>query len=498
MREISPTDGCKRSLAPPWPGAPRTPGFRSAGIRVGLWLLLASGACAQTFNLGPFDFTLQGTLEVGYDSNVDDAYPEEENPKLQKDDFYWMPGLSLKSQPVPLRPSTMITLSLGSAYKDYFERNDLDEETYHARLDFQTVHPRLTLSGGAGTEVTVDANEDVYMPGGASYDPHQIDSADVMLDWNWKHLQLLGSAGYTSERHFFERYEIGDEDETVLMAGARLNDLLTKLDLYITLEETETVFPTQGTEEDETVFNWGALLSLFSWGGLYYDSEETVTKFSPSGEETEEIEREFGLTGEIPIELLRHPHVTYSFGLEYEDNLETTPDEDEDDEKWKPVHTVRVWDEFQISKTVKLSFDLTWDNDVEEDEVGTIYNIRLTQMLGASAQHGFTFSREPEGLFGSTAETETTTYSYDFRFDDFIFSKLALNFGAIYEESTPQVEDALTEETTTITWGLSHTRQLSRKLSRILAYTYKWEDSNFHEYGAMEKHLVTYGLIYDF
>jgi hypothetical protein len=46
--------------------------------------------------------------------------------------------------------------------------------------------------------------------------------------------------------------------------------------------------------------------------------------------------------------------------------------------------------------------------------------------------------------------------------------------------------------------SLGHSRQLSRRLSRTLAYTYSWENSNFHDDGAKEEHVVTYGLDYQF
>ena len=76
---------------------------------------------------------------------------------------------------------------------------------------------------------------------------------------------------------------------------------------------------------------------------------------------------------------------------------------------------------------------------------------------------------------------------------------LDFHASAMYEMETPLGdEDAETEKTTTLTAGLAHTRQLSRRLTRILAYEYTREDSNFHDEGAMEKHLATYSLTYAF
>lgn len=114
-------------------------------------------------------------------------------------------------------------------------------------------------------------------------------------------------------------------------------------------------------------------------------------------------------------------------------------------------------------------------------------------------QHSLTYEREPESTFGSNEDTETTTYGYDFAIRDLLISGLTFSFVAQYETSTPLgAADAVTEDTTTMDVGLNHSRQLSRRLSRVLAYQYTWENSNFHDEGAMQQHLVTYGLTYLF
>ena len=80
-----------------------------------------------------------------------------------------------------------------------------------------------------------------------------------------------------------------------------------------------------------------------------------------------------------------------------------------------------------------------------------------------------------------------------------MFDNLRLSFLANYEENTPLAdEDPETEKTTGYTFRLAHMRQLTRKLSRTLSYEYTRENSNFHENGAKEKHLVIYAFTYDF
>lgn len=470
-------------------------GFRLALACGAAWLMLVHPGEAQTFRLGSFDLFLTGKAEVGYDSNVDDNYPEEVDPDFQQGDFYWMPGLTLRSGSVPMRPSTTVNLLAGIAYQDYFVRNDLDTELWNANLRFQTAHPRLTLGGGVGSEYTVEANQEKYYPGGASYDPRRTDLAELLASWKYRALRLEASANYSSERHYYEKYQPDDQDETILMAGAYWSPI-NKLNLFYTWKNTETILIETDEEENETVSTWNADLRLFQWGGLFYTRERTVTTTQPSGDETEETKNTFGISGSMPASFIPHPKITYSLAIQYEETENTTG---EVEETWEPVHTITVSDELQISKTVLLSGNATWNNDVDADDVEFQYNLSLAQKIGARAQHVLTFTQEPEPTFGSTTDTKSTTYSYAFSVNDLIFYNLSMRIEALYEEETPlDEEDALTEGTTTLTFGLNHTRQLSRKLSRVLAYVYTWENSNFHDYGAKEKYLLTYGLAYEF
>lgn len=460
MRKESPTNGNELSPTPGW-----LPVLGRAGVGFGLllWALVVMAAApagwAQTLRLGPFDLLATGTLELGYDSNVDDVYPEEEDPDLQTGDFYWMPGVEIRSEGVSMRPSTTVDLSLALDYQDYFERSDLDTELYNAILNFQTVHPRLSLGGTASTEYSVESSKDQYIPGGVSRDPMKTDMGTVFFDWHYRKFRIETHADYTRERHDKEEYKAGDNDETVLFAGAYFD--------------------------------------IYSWGSLFYSVEQTLTTYiqpDPDREE-EDITKNFGFDGAIPLSWLEHPHITYSIGVKSEDST-TDP---EKDATWEPSHTIRAEDELQLTKSTTLSGYVQWENQVYDDDIGFTYNLRLEQLVGSRAQHALYFEQEPESTLGSTTETETTTYGYDFGVKDLIFYNLFLNFNAIYEESTPLgVGERVTEETTTLTLNIGHTRQLSRKLSRLITYEYTWEDSNFHNDGAKQRHLVTYGFSYDF
>ena len=478
MRELTQTAGMRQ------PPTGKTHRFPLAGGRLwagglcaaALWLALAQAASAQTFRLAGVDYTLTAALELGYDSNVDDVYPEEEDPGRQKGDFYWMPSLSLQSQSVPLQPRTTWNLGAHVAYEDYFVRNDLDTELYDLVLNFQTVHPRLTLGGMGAVKNEVEGIEDQYVPGQASRDPVLTTEGNVFANWNYRKIRLEAQAEYSEELHEKEEYQAGDQEEITLEAGAY----------------------------------WDA----FTWGSLFYKWEKTVTTLLQTEEETDETVHTFGVDGAIPLNILRRPRITYAFGFSYEDE-QTDATEEEDEPTWEPTHTITVMDEYQFSKSVQLSYVATWEDKweddspsfylpgekrgEEEDEVTFEYNVKLNQKLGPRAEHTLTFSQEPEATFGATTETESTTFGYDFVLRDLLVYGLTFHAAAEYELETPLGdEDAETEKTTTLKAGLTHSRQLTRRLSRTLAYEYTWENSNFHDEGANEKHLATYSFSYAF
>ena len=478
MREPSQTAGLShpptgRKLRFPSAGGGR---WAERGFIFALLLVLADAGSAQTFRLGGVDFDMTATAELGYDSNVDDVYPEEEEPGRKKDDLYWVPKLAIQSRPVPLRPGTTYNLGAQVAYEDYFNRNDLDTELYDVVLNMQTVHPRLTLGGMGRVANEVEGIEDQYVPGSASRDPVLTKEGNLFANWNYRKLRLEASAKYTEELHEYEQYQEGDKNEISLQAGAY----------------------------------W----DVFSWGSLFYKLEKTVTTLIQSEDETDETVYTFGIDGAVPVGLLRRPQITYAFGFSYEDE-QTDATEEQDDPTWEPTHTITVMDEYQLSKSLHLSYAATWEdkweNDSpsfylpgqkrgeEEDEVTFEYNVKLNQKLGPRAEHTLMFTQEPESTFGSTADTESTTFGYDFVLRDLVVYGLTFHAAAQYELETPLGEaDAETERTTTLKTGLSHSRQLTRRLARILAYEYTWENSNFHEDGANEKHLATYSLSYAF
>ena len=479
--------------------------FRLSWVCLAL-ILLPNSSFAQSFRLGMIDWFMQAKTEVGYDSNVDDAYPEEQEPDRKRADFYWMPGLTLRSAPLVMASRTTYNVNAGLAYQDYFERSDLDTALYNAQLSVQTATPRLTLGGMGGTDYAADGIAESYVPGGVGRDPTLTQTAGAFATMLYRALRLESRVDFTSERHDLEKYWDGDQDETTLFAGAQLNPL-TKLVLNASWQKTITLLTLSGEETDETEYDAGATLNLFSWGGLFYTWERTITQINTTDQTDLETVSTFGLTGTIPVELIRHPKITYALGMSYEE--EETEETGVTEETWEPTHTITASDDFQLSRSLRLSGSATWQSDLagnalwqqselDTDEISFLYNISLEHQLAPKIQHSLIFTQEPEPTLGSTTDTKSTTYGYDFKWGDLLVKGLDLNFNASYEEETPLVEAAETEQTTTLNFGLRHTRPLTRKLNRIISYQYTWEDSNFHDAGPKEKHLAIYGFTYDF
>jgi hypothetical protein len=419
--------------------------------------LSASSAQAQTMRLGPMDIFLSGSLELVYSSNVDKTYPEEENPLLDSADFYLMPGLKFNTQEVPFFRNSTFSLAGNISYQDYVERDDLDTELYSLLINFNTVLPRMTLGGSAGTAYSVDSSEDEYVPGGASRDPKLTHNAFLSGSWAMRKLRLEANGGYTMERHDYVEYQIGDKDEAVVFAGVYLD--------------------------------------IFTWGSLVYSWEETVTTFTQTGEETDSIKKNIGFQGAIPLTWLAHPQITYSVGIQSDDDSSS----DDKNGTWEPSHTLRATDELKLAKTITLSGYVEYANKVYDDDIGFTYFLLLEQLLGSRAKHSLSFEQEPRSTLGSTTETETTTYAYTFNIQDLFIYNLNLGSGASYEVATPLGDvDAKSEKTTMLYLNLAHTRQVTRQLSRIISYNYSWENSNFHDDGAMQEHLISYGFNYIF
>ena len=316
------------------------------------------------------------------------------------------------------------------------------------------MRPWTTLNGSAGVDYSVESEEDTYYPGGAVRDPSL--TLEGALGWQlrWNHWQFDLQGTYTRERHDYEEYQTDDQDE---------------LDAIGTLT-----------------------LKMWKWMNAFvsYEWDDVQYRINTESDETTKTTT-LGFTGSF----FSNPLVTYTLGIEREE----TGTGDKDDGKWKPTHDISVSYTKQLQKNLDFAASLTWSDDVDADEVSTTFDVSLKHVWSVYLNHSVSASMEPRRTLGSNADTETTTYTYSASLSDLPLKGVHFGFSASYEISRPlDDKDALEEDTTTLDFSAGHTRDLTRRLSRSLTYTYSWENSNFHHDGAMETHEVIYSLQYRF
>lgn len=435
------------------------PGARLLSLLLALLLLLPCPALADIYRIGLFDFQPSAALTLAYDSNVDGSYPEELDPNYQKDDFYLVPSLTLHALPVRLQPHTTLSLDGTISYEEYLKRNDLDTELYNVSAGFNTVLTYLTLNGTfAAARQTDHDQDDTYKPGGFSRDPYNTIDAALNAQLTLRKFRFTASETYSRETHDLEEFEADSQVETSTTLGAYYD--------------------------------------LASWVSLFYTYEHTETEYLDVDNPREiEDNQEFGLSGTIPTKILRRPAVTWSVG-----GTKEKSNTDEEEAKWEFTYALGVSDTLQLAKYLTLSYNVSWDSEdnADEDEVGFSYGFSLNHVWGPYITQDFSFTREPVDTFGSTEDTDTTTLSYAISIANFFLKGVSANYSVTYEISDPLGSDEPVEYTTTQNVSLSHTRPLSRQLSRTLSYTYQWENSNFHHDGAMQEHTIEYMLNYKF
>lgn len=428
----------------------------------GAWLFLAvlcalpavSFAQASVYRIGGFDFTLSGSLALNYSSNVDGAYPEEEKANYSKDDFYLVPSLTLSGAPVRINPVTTLTIGGTVGYEKYFERHDLDTETYNANLALNSNLRFLSLNAAAIFERSTENSEDeTYKPGGYSRDPQETQEFSAGATWANGPVTAAITADYSRERHDYEEYK--------------------------------------GSDQDEFTWDFNLNVALNQWISLYWTHSYDWTHTILDDTKETEIEDDFGVS--FANSFGRHPQIALSVAMEKESGNKV-----EDGKNWKPVFDISVTDAYDLTKYVSIAAGLSWSDDKEEDEVSFTYNANLTHRLPPYIVQSFAFTQEPLDTFGSDAETASTSFTYTLGISPFFLKGLSFNGSADYTIDKSQDKSSPTEYTTTYNAGLAHTRSLSRKLSRTLSYNYSWENSNFHHDGANVEHLVTYQLNYLF
>ena len=429
-----------------------------SGWRAGAVLFLSTAvlhdAGAQFLRLGPFDFAASSSLDLIYTTNVDDVRPSDADKEME--DYYFTVSLDLTSQ-ADISSNTRVQLDTGIAIEKHFVRDDLDNSESpfgRGRISTFTEFGHYQFTTFASYERDYEKELDEFRPSGTETSRDVHDDFDYGAGLRWQREPFTLSADYevNSERHDDPEFQAGDKDEIswTYMAAWQFAQ---NMSLRYEVEKTKTILVNSPGEDEG------------------YDNTETIAL-------------------DATLKLIKRPQVTYSLGLEKEDT-------DEGDGEWEPIHNLNARDDWHLSPTLHLGVDAnySYEQSPEADDITFTYGAFLDHELSATAQQSFSARREPRSTFGSTTDTDTTTFGYGFKKNDLFIYNLSFALDITYEINKPPVGEK--EEVLSYDASLAYQRALSRKLTRELKYEYSLEDSSLEE-ELLEEHRVTLSYVYTF
>lgn len=437
-------------------------GLQSLGLSVLLvYGALLLPAAAQFMRLGPFDLDLNTSLQGIYTTNVDGARKSES--ELEREDYYivWSLGSRLAG---PTTPTSELNFDTGLSVEKHFVRDDLDtvsDPFGNATLTHDVELGRFELPTVASfrRENTQDQDETtrIYFPGQQRQRVVQdTRTFNQGVLYSFDPIRLNARYSYVETRYADDAFQIGDENSTTLGFGGAWD-----------------------------VLQVGGERRLTATYDYSRDKTDLINRLEGAGSGEWQERQSLGLT----LQILTRPNLTYT--------LAYVKDDDDD---WRATHTAAISDQWDLSPTMILdaSARYTIDEEERDDEVSFVYNVGLSHEIDDTLRHNFRVTREPRGTFGSTADTDTTAYTYTISKAGLFFANLAWNFSWSHEINKPQGPEAgPTERITRYTSALVHSRAMSRRLTRSLAYLYSYETSNLED-EPIEEHRFTIGLNFSF
>lgn len=497
---------------------PRASGARCVGRGTGWALLIALGlsagpvfAAGPALHLGPFDIFASANAGVEYSDNYDGAYPEEVDHSEHKDDFTFSAGFSANTG-LAVRENVSLALGGSIGYEKYLYHDEDDTMTYSGTADLTVrMPPFLTLHGMAGADYSIEEKE---------ISESDADKEGVETESEYEYDATTGTIRKKTYRkgHSHLRHD----PCLTLTYGAdavfEVGNFTANAGVTFTSEAYDKKDSQEG-DNDEWSYTGGVHYNLTDFLGLYYTYERTETTYPHQTNSVREIENthNMGIDGSLPW--IRHPAITWSVGIESSNN-----EPGERKYSWEPTYSIAASDSFLLMPNLLFAGSLSWEREVEPDDISFTYDLSLTHNWGRLT-HALAFTQEPESTFGSNQDTKDTTFAYTIGISDVLIKGLSLSASFQYEieeplgdgEPSPIDEDGRAvpaeesagegenggsgsgiEYTRTIDASVSHSRQLTLSLSRTLSYTYSYELSNFHHHGPCQEHVVSYSFNYVF
>ena len=410
---------------------------------------------AQILRVGPFDFFAVAKLDAVYTTNVERERKSEAQGEME--DYYLIAALELASI-ADISYSTTLTLDTGIAVEKHFVRDDLDNSTApfgRLRLASKTELRNLTLNAGYSWERASESTPDVVIVGGRSSktrNPQTRIDYGAGVDWKGGPFSAGASYDFSQKRHEKEQFK----------------DL----------------------DEDRTTYKWGLGWRILDNLALGYENERRLTERVSVPDDDPEWETTERITVDWRLQFLRKPQVVYTFGIEKEDTQDKKGE-------WEMLHELSLRDEIEFNSRLRFSYQAiyAYEENPEADDIRFSYGAQLSHDISYSARQTFSANREPKQTLGSTLETDTTTFRYNFTKSDLFLPNLNFLFGAGYQITRPV--DGPEEKILNYDLRLFHEAAYSRRLIRTFAYDYSFENSNIIEEDLVE-HRVTWSYEYTF
>ena len=447
--------------------SPGAGGVRPAvmrGVVAAALVGLTAGAQSpiEQLTIGPLKLRKSVFADLTASTNVDGISKENAREAgLDREDVYLSYGFRFGITG-RLYPDIDLNFTTDLSRERHFIRTDLNDDGEipflgSANFDFNRSRGHLRygimLQHSAETE---QEKQKIFVPAARRQQSvreiEQTTDFGATLGWTYERLTLENSYNYVRSR-FNKEFADGDENEQnyAFSSNYQLNRIFSTTFGH-TLENTQQIgqpgSPETGWQETTTVT--------------------------------------------LNTKLLQRPSLTYSVGAEREDDGTNKPE-------WEPIHTLNLSDYRNIGSNIKLNADATYSYEAqpEAEDISFVYNFSLTHQMPYSISQRLTMTREPAETFGSTTDSDQTTYSYALNKDRLLILNLSASFSVEREETKVKALDGSSgpaEVSTDYIFDLSWRgdKRLSRWLSLHRDYQYIYTDST--DEGTYDEHRVTLGV----
>ena len=436
------------------------------GVCCALAVVFSWSASAQAplenLVIGPLRLNKSVFVDLTGSTNVDGISKKAAKEQgVDREDVYMTYGFRFGISGT-VYPDIDLNFNTDLSRERHFVRTDLNDDGEipflgNASFLFNRSRGHLRYGIGLTHRATTERDkQEVFVPEArrqtAVREIEQVSDARLNLGWTRGKFSLDGDYQYSMTR-FNKEFADGDQNEQTLgfSAQQQLNQIFS-LSLTHTLNKTEEV----------------GLANPVDTGW-----EKTTSAL-------------------VNMKLLRRPSLTYSVGFEKEDSAGSTG-------QWDQIHNVNLSDTRSIGSNIHLqgSGTYSYETQPEADDITFVYTFSASHQMPHGFSQTLTLTREPVSTFGSTTDSDQTTYSYSLNKSQLFLINMSASLSAQREITKPKTSQGESEPEETLDeyiFNLNWTggKQLGRWLSLKRDYQYIYTDSS--DEGQYDEHRVTLGL----